>query len=124
MSQTIKVPAGGHIVKNYAPYMGDTLTDSFTVLQGTTPADVGDETWRMRIQDAKTGALFALLTGGSGITFPGDGKVVWTVTPTKTAEFVAGKKYVYDIQRTRTDGVVKTVQRGEMVPVKDITPSA
>lgn len=121
MSQTIRVPENEQYVKNYVVYMGDTLSDqAATVYDGDTLADASESTWKMRIEVEKTGTLFLQLTNGSGITFP-DGKFFWQLTAAQTSTMTPGKRYKYDIQRTRPDGIVKTFQRGIMVPKKDTT---
>lgn len=120
---TQRIPVGGHIVRNYVPYIGDTLAQAFKVLENGIVADVDQDTWKMRIEDAVTGTEFITLTNGSGIEFPGDGVVKWILQASKTAEFLPKRRYRYDIQRTKSDGSVKTIQRGEMVPYKDITPA-
>jgi hypothetical protein len=123
MSTTQRIPPGGYIVRNYAPYIGDTLAQAFTVLENGVAADVEDDTWKMRIEDAATGTAFLTLTNGSGFEFPGGGVVKWVLTAAQTANFLPKRRYRYDIQRTKSDGTVKTIQRGEMIPHKDITPA-
>lgn len=122
MSQTQRIPTGGYYAKNYTPYIGDTLAEAFTVLEAGVAANVASETWKMRIEDATTGAEFLTLTNGSGITFPGSGVVRWELSAVQTSNLLPKRRYRYDIQRTKPDGTVKTVQRGEMIPYKDITP--
>lgn len=119
---TIKIPPGGQYVKNYTVYMGDTFASpAYTVKDGGVVVDAEDSAWKLRIETEKGGTLFVTLTNGSGITFP-DGKFQWWLTAAQTATMVAGKRYKYDIQRTRPDNVVKTFQKGILIPVKDTTP--
>jgi hypothetical protein len=101
--------------------MGDTFSQAFTVMENGLTASPQNDTWKIRIEDAASGAEFLTLTNGSGIAFPGAGVVRWTLTPANTAVFVPKRRYQYDIQRTKSDGSVKTIQRGEMIPHKDIT---
>lgn len=120
---TIKIPAEGQYIKNYSVYMGDTFAPVARIVKsGGVVVDASDWTWKIRIQTEKTGALFVLLTNGSGITFP-DGKFQWGLTKAQTATMTPGVRYVYDIQFTRPDDVAKTYQRGIMIPVKDISPA-
>ena len=123
MSQTQRIPPGGYYVKNYAPYIGDTIAESFTVMEAGVAADVASETWKMRIEDSATGTEFLTITNGSGITFPSAGMVKWVLSAAQTSNFLPKRRYRYDIQRTKPDGTVKTIQRGEIIPTKDITPA-
>ena len=123
MSQTQRIPPGGYYVKNYAPYVGDTLSEAFTVMEAGVAANVSADMWKMRIEDATTGTEFLTLTNASGISFPGSGVVKWVLSAAQTSNFLPKRRYRYDIQRTKSDGTVKTIQRGEMIPHKDITPA-
>lgn len=109
------------IIKNYTPYIGDTFGRSFKIKNNGDLVDLSADTFNMRIQDAVTGDEFLTLTSGSGIENPTTGRVVWTITDEQTADFIANRKYKYDIQWSRSDGTVKTVQRGVMVPWQDVT---
>lgn len=110
-------------IEDRTAYMGDTLSakGACVVKDGDTVVDASLSTWKMRIEDAKTGALFLELTNGSGFTFP-DGKMFWQVSAAQTATMTPGKRYKYDIQRTRPDGIVKTPQAGIIIAKKDTTP--
>lgn len=123
MSQTQRIPPGGYHVQNYTPYVGDTLAEAFTVIEAGVAADVAADTWKMRIEDAATGTEFLTLTNGSGFSFPGSGVVKWVLSAAQTSNFLPKRRYRYDIQRTKPDGTVKTIQRGEIIPTKDITPA-
>lgn len=111
------------ILKNYTPYVGDTFGRSFLIKTNGSPADLSGDTFKMRIQDAITGEEFVTLESGDGIENPSTGRVVWTLTDEQTADFLPNRKYNYDLQWSRADGTTKTVQRGVMLPYKDITPA-
>lgn len=111
------------VLKNYTPYVGDTFGQAFLIKQNGTLADLSEDTFKMRIEDAVTGTEFLTLESGSGIENPSTGRVVWMITDEQTANFLPNRKYRYDIQWTRSDGTNKTLQAGIMVPHKDVTPS-
>lgn len=112
------------ITRNHAPYIGDSFSRVKTLIKiNGSLVDVSADTFKMRIEEAKTGTAFLTLTLGSGITNPSTGFVICTLTAAQTANFVSGKKYVYDLQWTRADGTVVTLFRGELNPTKDITPA-
>lgn len=119
---TIKIPPGGQYVKNYTVYMGDTFASpAYTVKDAGVVVDAEDSTWKIRIETEKGGTVFLTLTNGSGVTFP-DGKFQWWLSASQTATMTPGKRYKYDIQRTRPDNLVKTIQKGILIPLKDTTP--
>lgn len=117
-----RIRKGGHIVRNYSPYIGDTFSECIRIVENGVAANVSLDGWKMKIADMATGTEFVTLENNSGISFPGDGRVSIELSATQTAQFNPKKRYVYDIQRTKQDGVVKTLQRGIIQPYKDITP--
>ena len=85
--------------------------------------DLSGDTFKMRIKDASTGEVFLDLESGSGITNPSIGRIVWTVTNAQSEDFISNRKYKYDLQWTRSDGINTTLQRGTMIPEQDETPT-
>ena len=102
-----------------APYRGDTFTDGFSITTGGVAENLSGDTFRMQIRDAATDEEVHDLEIGTGITVSGN-----TVTFTLTAAQMRAlplKLYVYDIEWTRSTGVVKTLQVGTIQPWKDTT---
>lgn len=118
---TVQIRPGGQFIKNLDLYAGDSYTPpAYTVKEGDTTIDAEDYTWKILVEDAISGADFVTLTSGSGITFP-SGKFQWSLSAAQTAEMVPERSYRYDIQFTRPDGTVKTIQRGNIITHIDIT---
>lgn len=123
MADTLKIRPGGQWIRNLVLYAGDTyVSPAYTVKEGDVEVDASDDIWKILIEDTITGADFVTLTNGSGITFP-SGRMQWKLTAAQTEAMVLDRAYRYDIQRTRTDGVVKTIQRGTITVTNDITPA-
>lgn len=111
------------VVINYTPYVGDTFGRSFLIKKNGALEDLSLDTFKMRIEDAITGTEFLTLETGGGITNTDEGRVTWVITDEQSSDFTPSRKYKYDIQWTRADGTVKTLQRGTMIPEKDVTPA-
>jgi hypothetical protein len=110
------------VIKNYTPYVGDTFGRAFLIKYDGDLADLSGDTFKIRIADAITGDEFLALESGSGIENPTTGRVVWLITDEQAEDFLPNRKYKYDIQWSRSDGTVKTLQKGVMIPWKDTTP--
>lgn len=120
---TALIKPGGQWIKNYTLYAGDSYASpAYTVKEGETAIDASDYTWKILIEDAIEGTDFVTLTNGSGISFP-SGKFQWALTAAQTSAMIVFRSYKYDIQFTRPDGTVKTIQRGEIIVNQDTTPA-
>ncbi len=106
--------------RNYAPHKGDTFTDGFTITVNGVAADLSGDTFKMRVQDAKTGEEEVTLEIGDGIEVASN-SVVFRIEAADM-EALTIKKYKYDIQWTKADGTVKTLLAGIIEPESDITP--
>lgn len=112
------------LIKNYAPYIGDTFNfDPFSIKVNGSLLDLSGDTFKLRIQEKASGVVFVTLTLGSGITNPSTGRLQRKLTAAQTLTLVQGRVYVYDFQWTTSAGDVLTLERGELHPVKDITPA-
>jgi len=102
-----------------APYRGDTFTDGFSITEGGVAANLSSDDFQMQIRDAATDAVVHDLTVGDGLTVSGN-TVSFALTPAQMRDLPI-KLYVYDIEWTRSTGVVKTLQVGQIQPWKDTT---
>ena len=105
--------------KNYTPYRGDTFADGFAITTDGEAEDLSGDDFNMQIRDAATDEVVHDLTIGDGIEVSGN-NVVFTLTATQMRALPI-KLYIYDIEWTRSTGVVKTLQNGTIQPWKDTT---
>ena len=119
MATTTANVTNGPYRKNYTPYRGDTFTDGFSITTDGVAEDLDGDTFRMQIRDAVTDEEVHDLEIGTGITVSSN-NVTFTLTATQMRALPI-KLYVYDIEWTRSTGVVKTLQVGTIQPWKDTT---
>lgn len=114
--------------ENFSIYRGDTWTETWTILdQNGVSVDITGATFKMTLKnntsDADPGVL-QLTSPSSGIviTDAATGVVTLTITATQTAALTPST-YEYDIQMNNT-GTVKTLVRGKLTIVADVTITA
>ncbi len=120
--QTERIKRGAVPIRNFDAYVGDTFEFALSIEESGDPVDCSLDSWKMRIEDSATGAEFLTLENNDGIAFPEVGKVLITVSAVQAGLFLAGKKYKYDLQRTRQSIYVRTLLRGLINATKDVTP--
>lgn len=103
-------------------YEGDTLTHVITIKEDDVLVDLTGDTFAMRLLDNR-GTTLHDLSLGSGITVNGTGIVQWKLTAAQVAALPVNCKLPFDFQWTRTAlSVVKTLEKGYIKVVADITP--
>jgi len=118
VSQSVNITKGP-LRRNYQPYRGDTFDDiKFSILINGAPADLSGDTFVMRIVNAATLQTVHELTIGDGITVT-DNSVFCVLTATQTADLPL-VKHKYDVQWTKSNGTVKTIQVGFLEPEADV----
>lgn len=107
-------------------YSGDSYNPpAFSIKIGGVAQTLNADTFKLRIQDERTGEAELTLTSSptAGISFPTSTTVRFFLTASQAASLPKNKKLKYDFQWTReSDNQVKTLFAGPVTISTDVTP--
>ncbi len=104
--------------KSFKVYRGDTFAFRMTLGASEEAYDVTSHTFAGEIKERGKSAVVATLD--FEIEDDVEGIVLVTLTATESANLIAGRKYVYDIEMTN-GGVISTILQGPILVTGDVT---
>ncbi len=112
--------------KKFRAMRGDTLPpivlQFFTLVGNTeTPIDITGDTFLMDLKISRDPGAATILTFelGAGLTIQNTNELV--ISKSAVEMTIEARNYVYDLQRTQSNGVVSTEMTGTFKVVSDIT---
>lgn len=104
--------------KSFKVYSGDTFAFRMTLEADTVAYDVTSHTFAGEIKERGKSTVVA--TFDIDIEDANDGIILVTLPATESANLIAGKKYVYDIEMDNA-GAVSTLLQGPILVTGDVT---